>query len=476
MATDAALAASDGRPAAATGLTLRRQLGWGVGDFGFNIYWQALNLLMLPFYTDVLGLDPVLAGTVFLIASLFDGFADSVIGAVADRTRSRYGSYRPYLVIFSPVLVIVFMACFIGIEAGQAGLFAYTLLSQMALRTVYSLVNIPYSTLSARITQDSDTRSQLAGIRIAFAMLGGMAVTFLLPTLVDALQGRFGGAGNLPYVVAAGVCGLLSLPIFLICFLSTKEPERLEDANPEGFYWRAVIEDMVAVAAIARANTPLLRVFACMIVSSLAFTMTNKCLTYYVNYYLDAPELRAYLLPFALGVNLVFCPFWAWVAQRTSKRQAWLFANAVSVVGYVAFFLSDSRDPQVAAVMLGIVSAANAAYLTLVWAMIPDTVEYTEWKTGQRHDAKVFGIASFSKQLALGVNGIVLGGLLSAVGYHSGTAIQTEAAIEGIKGIMTLVPLLGIALSALIMWNYRLDRHLHGRITRELAERRDAID
>jgi len=89
-------------------LPLWRKFGWGVGDFGFNIFWQALNLLMMPFYTDVLGLNPVWAGTVFLLASLFDGFADSVIGAIADRTRSRFGSYRPYLVFVSPLLVVVF--------------------------------------------------------------------------------------------------------------------------------------------------------------------------------------------------------------------------------------------------------------------------------------------------------------------------------------------------------------------------------
>ncbi|GAA0483626.1 MFS transporter [Parasphingorhabdus litoris] len=455
-------------------LRFGQKLGWGIGDFGFNIYWQALNLLLMPFYTDVLGLDPILAGTVFLAASLFDGFADSVIGAVADRTRSKYGSYRPYLIFVSPLLVVVFMACFIGIDAGQGGLFAYALLSQMALRTVYSLVNIPYSTLSARITDDSDTRSQLAGIRIAFAMLGGITVTFLLPTIVDALQGEFGGNGNIPYIIAAGICGILSLPIFWICFLSTSEPEQLEDANPEGFYWGAVWEDLVSVARIARTNTPLLRVFGCMIVSSLAFTMTNKCLTYYINHYLEAPELRSYLLPFALFINMLFCPIWAWAAQRWSKRQAWLTANVISILGYLAFFLSESRDPAVAAVMLGIVSAANAAYVVLVWAMIPDTVEYSEWTTGQRHDAKVFGIASFSKQAALGLNGIVLGLLLSWVGYQSGSEVQSADAIEGIKSIMTLVPLLGILLSALIMWNYRLDRTMHAQISRELVERRAA--
>lgn len=314
-------------------LSFARKLGWGIGDFGFNIYWQALNLLMMPFYTDVLGLDPVLAGTVFLIASLFDGFADSVIGAIADRTRSRFGSYRPYLIFVSPVLVLVFMASFVGLEAGQTGLFLYALFSQIMLRTVYSLVSIPYSTLSARITDNSDERAQLAGIRIAFAVLGGITVTFLMPFVVDSLKDRFGETSNLAYIFAAGVAGLVSLPVFWICFLSTTEPEQLRDTNPEGFHWGAVWDDLKAIGVIARVNGPLLRVFACMIVSSLAFTMTNKCLVYYSTHYLGDAEFRKVLLPWVLFVNLIFCPFWAWIATKASKRNAWLAANIVSLIG-----------------------------------------------------------------------------------------------------------------------------------------------
>ncbi|PZP07848.1 MAG: MFS transporter, partial [Sphingomonas hengshuiensis] len=137
-------------------LTHRGMLGWAAGDFGFNIFWQALNLLMLPFYTDVLGLDARLAGTVFLIASLWDGFADTVIGAIADRTRTRWGSYRPYLIFASPVLVGAFMVAFLTPDWDQGGLFLYALVSQVFLRTAYSVVSIPYSSLSARISQDPD--------------------------------------------------------------------------------------------------------------------------------------------------------------------------------------------------------------------------------------------------------------------------------------------------------------------------------
>lgn len=445
--------------------SMTSKLGWAFGDYGFNLYWQALNLLMMPFYTDVLGLEAALAGTVFLVASLWDGFSDSVIGAIADRTRSKHGSYRPYLIFASPVMIVAFMICFFTPDWDQSGLFFYALLSQMFLRTSYSVVNIPYTCLSSRITSDSDERSFMAGARIAFAMLGGMTITFVMPTIVDALQARTGDESAMAYVIAAGLAGLLSIPVFWVTFLTTKEPPHLAEAAPSGFHIGAVWEDMETVIGIVAKNGPLLRVFACMIVSSLAFTMTNKCVTYYVTFYLERPDLRQYVLPFILAVQCVFSLIWAWIALKTSKREAWLMAVGVSVVGYLLFWFTDSKDPLINALLLGLIAAGNAAYLMLVWAMLPDTVEYTQWQTGQRHDGKVFGVASFSRQLALGTNGFLLGALLSVVGYAEKSKVQSQEAIEGLKLIMTFVPVLGLLMSAWIVWGYRLDRVLHSKIS-----------
>ncbi len=441
------------------------KLGWASGDFGFNIFWQSLNLLLMPFYTDVLGLDARLAGTVFLIASLWDGFADTVIGAIADRTRSRWGSYRPYLIFASPVLVIAFMLAFLTPQAEQMGLFLYALLSQIFLRTAYSVVSIPYSSLSARITQDADERSSLAGWRMVFAFSGGAVVTFAMPRLVAMLGG---GDSNVTYVIAAGLVAVVSLPFFWLTFATTREPERLVAANPAGLSLRASIDDFRASLALARDNGPLARIFGCIIVSSLAFTMTNKCLVYYVTYYLQRPDLVPNLVPFALVMNLAFAPVWAAVARHTSKRRTWLYANMVSAIAFILFFLNPSRDPWIAAALIGLISAGNVAYQVLFWAMLPDTVEYNAWKTGQRHDAKIFGIASFAKQLALGLNGALLGWLLTGIGYVP-NAEQSAATLLGLKAIMALVPLAGVAISAWLVWGYPLDQATHRRMQETLA-------
>jgi glycoside/pentoside/hexuronide:cation symporter, GPH family len=443
------------------------KIGWAAGDFGLNIFWQALNLLMMPFYTDVLGLDSTLAGTVFLIASLWDGFADTIIAAIADRTRTHWGSYRPYLIFASPVLVISFMVAFLTPDWDQGGLFLYALLSQVFLRTAYSVVSIPYSSLSARISQDADERASMAGWRMFFAFSGGAVVTFFMPRLVEMLGDR---ADNTTYVIAAGLVGVISLPFFWLTFATTNEPERLAEANPQGFSLAATGQDLRAAFDMARHNGPLMRIFGCIIVSSLAFTMTNKCLVYYVTYYLEREDLVPSLVPFALVMNLLFAPVWALIAQRSSKRLTWLLANGFSAVAYTVFYFSTSKDAYIAAGLIGVISAANVAYQVLFWAMLPDTVEYNAWKTGQRHDAKVFGFASFAKQLALGLNGALLGVLLAGIGYTPNQP-QSAETLTGLKAIMALVPLLGVGISALLIWGYPLDQKRHRALMAETSAR-----
>jgi glycoside/pentoside/hexuronide:cation symporter, GPH family len=442
-------------------LPLARKLGWAVGDYGINLYWQTLNLLLLPFYTDVLGLDSRLAGTVLLLVSLWDGVIDPVMGGIADRTRTRWGSYRPYLLFASPLLALAFTASFLTFDAPQLVLFGYAIGSQLLLRIVYTMVTIPYASLAARMTQDADERANMAGYRMQAAALGGASVAFLLPTLVD----RIGPATPHAYAIAAGAIGLFSLPVFWLCFAMTREPP----ARPRGANDGGVFDDMKTLVRLARVNNPLLRIFACLIVSSLAFTMTNKCLKYYTEYYLQRPDLDAWILPLALFSQFAFSPVWAWIAQRTSKREAWLMGCAMGAVGYVMFFLYSGTNPWIAGLLIAFIGFANAAFQLLFWAMLPDTVEYNEWKTGDRHEAKVFGCASFAKQLALGVNGFLLGWLLSGIGYVPNIA-QSADTLFGLKAIMAVV-LIGVGFAAWIMWGYPLDQTLHREIVRANAAR-----
>jgi GPH family glycoside/pentoside/hexuronide:cation symporter len=460
-APTAALAATPTAALAATPLPLRRKLGWAVGDYGINLYWQALNILLLPFYTDVLGLDARLAGTTLLIVAFWDGAIDPVMGGIADRTRTRWGRYRPYLLFASPLLAVCFTLSFITPDASQAGLFAFAVISQLALRVAYTLVTIPYASLAARITSDPNERASMAGHRMQFAALGGASVAFLLPSFVAWI----GRDAEHAYALAAAGVALLSLPVFWLCFALTREPPdgRRRDGEPRGFHVGSALEDIRSILHLARENGPLARIFGCIIVSSLAFTMTNKCLKYYTEHYLGRPDLDAYILPLSFFTMFAFCPLWAWLAQRTSKRHAWLIASVVSAVGYVAFLFDQTRDPWVSAALVSLTGFGNAAFQVLFWAMLPDTVEYNHWKLGARHEGKVFGCASFAKQLALGVNGFLLGWLLTAIGYEPNQT-QAESTLIGLKMIMALVPLAGLGVAAWLMWGYPLDQKFHRHI------------
>src|SRR5882757_4550805 len=167
---------------------LGRKIALGAGDFGFNLYWQTASLYLLFFYTDVLGLPAATAGTIYMAALIVDALLDPLMGLLADRTRSRYGRYRPYLLFGGVPLGLIFMAMFMGPAGGGAGSVAYVAVTHVAFRTVYAVISIPYASLFARVTRDARIRTDLTAFRMIFATLSAVAVAALTLPVVKALS------------------------------------------------------------------------------------------------------------------------------------------------------------------------------------------------------------------------------------------------------------------------------------------------
>ncbi|MBV8063181.1 MAG: MFS transporter, partial [Nevskia sp.] len=204
-----------GQRAGAGGLTAGAAFGFAVGDFGFNLYWQGLGLFLIYFHTDVLGVPAAWAGLAYLVASVWDGLSDPLMGLLADRNRSRWGRYRPFLLFGSAPLALAFVLAFSAPRLPLPLLVGYAVLSQMLVRTLYNALAIPYSALSAAMTQDSAVRTTLAGLRMQCAFAGGIAVAWLMPALAQALAPACGRAA---YAVAAAIVGTLATVTFIWCF------------------------------------------------------------------------------------------------------------------------------------------------------------------------------------------------------------------------------------------------------------------
>lgn len=440
-----------------------RRAGYGVGDFALNLHWNAIGMFLIFFYTDHLGLSPVVAGTTFLVASLWDAVLDPIAGMMADRTRTRHGRYRPYLLFGGPALALALPVAFIAPAMTGAALAAFVLASHLALRTAYAFVSIPYAALSARIASEPDERSRLAGSRMLFGTLGTVVSAVGIPLTAA----HFGGAVG--WTIAAAATGSISLLALLLCAFLTREPADLS-CPPEKTWREALGEEIFAYAAMVRGSPSLRRVVGIIVLTSIALTMFSKMLLYFFKYVLHAEDAAPLALFLLTGGAALAIPVWVLLSIRLGKLRTWMIASWAAIAVFGLFYLFGDHSLAAASTFLALVGMTTSAFAVLFWSMLPDTVEESELASGARGEAKTFGLAIFAQKVALGINGLLVGLLLPAIGFVANQP-QSATSEHGIVAIMTLVPLAGVIAGMFVMRGYGLSAESHAAIRAALAER-----
>ena len=447
------------RDEASSRLGFFRRLGFGVGDFGINIFWNTTNLFSMFFYTDVIGLSNIASGTIIFGAMLWDAVTDPVAGYLIGRTNSRLGKFRPYLLLGALPLGISFWLMFSIPEAGVGAMVAYAFGSQLLFRTCYTVVSVPYSSLSASMTSDADERSRLAVHRMVFATAAGVVVAGLTRAGADAL-----GAGDLAlgFERIATIYAGLGLVAILLCGTVVREPARPLEAPRH--------PSLKQTFAGLRGNSAFLYAFAIIVVGMSGMTVANKGVLYYLKYNLDAEDMTGLVLVSVAVSLMIFVPLWGVLAQRFGKRRVWLAGTVISICSTFLLFINPVQQVGVVTPLFVLGAIGGAAHYFSIWAIIPDTVEFGEWKTGVRIDAIIFGAVSFAQKLSLGFATLMAGLLLDAFGYIANQP-QTATALFGIKALVSLVPLATGLICLPLVIKFPLDRVLHGQIVRDIADR-----
>ncbi|MBY4867344.1 MFS transporter [Burkholderia sp. Bp9017] len=449
------------RPESKARLALRTRLAFGMGDFGLNLYWQATTLYLLYYYTDVVGLSPVTAGWIFSGAVLWDALCDPVVGYVANRTRTRWGRYRPYLLYGCVPLAVSFVAMFVPAGmAGGIGLTAFVLGTHVLFRTAYTVLSMPYDSLMATLTDDSRERGSLAAYRMICASTAGVVVALSMLKLVHVFGPTDERHG---FLVVAIVYAAASLPVLLFTFCCTAE--RIgADAHP--------ISVREAFAAVSR-NRAFLLICGMSIALFAASTVMSKMLPYLLKYVLHREDLIGTALGVVALQAFVAIPFWAWIMRRTSKRRVALLGCGFTIAGNAmlgALGLQGIGVPSFL-VALGVIGFGTAATSLSLWAMIPDTVEYGQWRTGVRGEGTLFGVVAFVRKAALAIAVAGIGHVLGAIGFVANQP-QSKAAIDGMWALQWQGPAVLLGIAALFAYCYPVSPDLHGKIVRDLHARR----
>lgn len=433
-------------------------VGYGSGDFGFNLYFAGLNLYLLYYYTDVLNIDPAIAGLIIMIPVIWDGISDPLMGWVVTRTRTLFGKFRPYILFGAPVMGLSFVGMFAAPIWFPEHIIVACLVTHLMFRTAYTVASVPYSSLAAALTHNSQERGTMAGVRMMAAMTGGIVTA---ATMLE-LASYFGdGDMRQGFVQVAIVYGLLSTVMMVIIFLTTSNEVSLAPAK--------TVTNRQTLAFLKH-NQAFWILCGASLVGVIGSAMGGKSIVYYINYYAGHPDNVSSVMSIGILGAAIGIPLWTLVATRISKRWVWVIGASGGAMVNLALYLFEVKALTTLTMLAFCNGIMGGAVAVMFWSMLPDTVEFGQWRSGVRDDGIVFGLSQLISKAGSGLGVGMIGLILSAIGYSAGVDQSTET-LQGIRASSFLIPVTASVLSALIILSYPLDANRHARIVRMLQRR-----
>ena len=442
-------------------LSLKTRLGYGIGDIAICLYWSGVGLYLLYFYTDVVGISPSMAGLIYGIGMLWDALTDPFMGYIAERTRTKWGVYRPYLLFGNLPLALSFILLFWVPPFEGSMLFFFLLFTNLLHRTCFTLVSVPFSSLTPRITSDSQERTNLTGFR----MMGAQTGTNLMALLAFPIIFWVGGENeSLGFVVLASLAGLTAMAIHAITFVTVKEPE-----NDQGI--ERVGGSLSEAASAIGKNGPFWLVFSATLIVGITTIFFGNNLIYYTKYALDLHEYQGTILFTSGIVAFLSIPIWWAISNKLGKKITWLISSSITLTALMVFYIYPITLLNELLVLVAFIGFGSGAGGILFWSMLPDTIEYGEVHTGVRSESSLYGFMTFAQKGSIAFAIIILGVVLDAIGFQA-NEIQSKNTIDDMKAIMTLIPSIGVAISLIIIYFYPIDAKMHKELLDQLKEER----
>ncbi|MBD1388921.1 MFS transporter [Neiella sp. HB171785] len=438
-------------------LSWREKLGYAAGDGGFNFFWKNIEVYLLFFYTDVFGLPAAAAGTMFLVTRIIDAFTDPAMGYMADRTETRWGKFRPYLLWGALPLAAAAVLTYTTPDLDSTGKLLWAYATYITMMVAYTLVNIPYSAMLGVLTANPQERTTLTSLRFVAAFSGGVIVTWGTPKLVEIL-----GAGNaqLGWQLTMAVYAAIACMLFFITFISTKERVT---CPPQDSNFAQDGKDLLS-------NGPWLVLFWLGLVVIITISLRNAASAYYFKYFVERPDLMGNFLTACMIAYAIGAAATPLLTRYWDKRTLliWLM-TAVGVLSGVMYFLPANSIGLIFSFGV-LISLALGPKSPLVWSMYADTADYSEWKNNRRATGLIFSSATFALKLGGAAAAAVIGWLLAAMGYQANSQ-QSAESTEAIVWLVTLIPGAFALLAAWVASRYSLNSQQLSRIQSELEQR-----
>lgn len=450
-------------------LPVGTKLAYGVGDLGPAIVTGVNGFLLNAFLLDVVGLRPAMVGTIFLIAKIWDAINDPIIGALTDRTRTRWGRRRPWLLFSALPFAISFLMVWLVPGLSDGGKFWYYLIASILLDAGFTAVNVPYAAMTPELTRDYDERTSLSAYRLSFSIIGGVLAVFLH----TIIAGSFGDVrtGN---AVGASVWAGIIVVSNLITFAFTRERHYAEEkAEAESAKHMSIFQGM----RVAFSNRAFLLVTIIYLLSWLAIQFVQNNLLLYVKYWIGAESSFGMLVMAVQFSAFIFLLLWARLSEKLGKKNIYYVGMAFWVVVEVLLFFLQPGQVNLLFVLAVLAGAGVSIGYLVPWSMVPDVIELDELKTGQRREGVFYGFFVLLQKLGISLGLALSNYILELAGYVNQVAggpvpVQPPAVLLALRIFVSLAPAVILLLSFLAVRAYPITRESHAEMRMELERRK----
>ena len=457
-------------------IKLTEKIGYGFGDMASSMFWKLFGAYLMIFYTDVFGLPAAVVGTMFLITRIWDSAFDPIVGVVADRTHSRWGKFRPYLLWLAVPFGIIGVLTFVTPDWSPIGKLVYAYVTYSLMMMIYSAINVPYASLLGVMSPNPKERNTLSTYRMTFAYIGSFIALLLFMPLVNFFSGNSKDLGDQQtgWTMAVVVIAILCIILFFGCFAWTKERVKpiKEAQNP-------LKEDLKDLFK----NKPWWILLGAGVAALVFNSIRDGATVYYFKYFVveeDYATVSFFGMSFVLSglylalgqaANIIGVIAAAPVSNRIGKRNTYMWAMIIATVLSVIFYWFDKEDLIWMFVFQALISICAGSIFPLLWSMYADCTDYSELKTGNRATGLIFSSSSMSQKFGWAIGTAITGWLLGFFGFQA-NAVQSEEAISGIKMFLSFLPAVGTILSVVFISMYPLTEKKMKDITTELECKR----
>ncbi|KAA6328838.1 Inner membrane symporter YicJ [termite gut metagenome] len=483
-------------------VSLGEKVGYSLGDGSANLIFQMMMMFQLFFYTDVFGIKATAAGFILLTARLFDAFVDPLVGILSDRTNTRWGKYRPWLLWTAIPFAVFFVLAFTTPDLNERGKIIYAGITYTLLMSIYSFNNTPYSSLGGVMTSDIKERTSIASVRFVTATIA----TFIVQGLTLPLVSKFGhGNAQKGWSLTIILFAVIGIVLMLITFLSTKER-----ITPPAHQKTSIKQDFTDLLR----SRPWKSMFILTLFLFTTLAIWGSSMSYYFNYVVDKTSLFNFLQNFGLvrvegityGIWHNFLDAFGLIAQPDlsnvfavgfslfnmigqlitlvgvillsqylsnifGKRNVFLFCMTLTALFTSLFFFVSPHDIQLIFIINVCKSLAYAPTIPLLWAMMGDVADHSEWKNHRRATGFTFAGVVFALKAGLGLGGAICGSIVDSFGFVANQP-QTDSAIHGIRLTSGIIPAVTFLIGVVALYFYPISKNLNEKIQEELTVRR----